>query len=157
MLHLNLSNKFIGNFVKGMRGVCIVFFITCLILLIPITLIVNFFDNGNKCNCWTFTKSDINDVCNHLESIHHVQELPTFNTNVSQLNAFSPIKNHINELFNYAHPHQYGKLATETLKYNPYQSFNNKKRHGPKTSFNESNNNHKNICFMIICIKDIMY
>ncbi|CAJ0839766.1 19502_t:CDS:2, partial [Entrophospora sp. SA101] len=56
----------------------------------------------------------------------------TLNTNVSQLNAFSPIKNHINELFNYAHPHQYGELTTETLKHNPYQPFNNKRRSGSK-------------------------
>ncbi|CAJ0767265.1 6583_t:CDS:1, partial [Entrophospora sp. SA101] len=62
--------------------------------------------------------------------------LQTFNTNVSQLNAFSQIKNHINELLNYAQPHQYGELATETLKHDTYQPFSNKRRHGSKTSFN---------------------
>ncbi|CAJ0647874.1 14172_t:CDS:2, partial [Entrophospora sp. SA101] len=70
------------------------------------------FDNGNKCNCWTST---------------------------NQLNAFSPIKNHINELFNYAHPHQYGELTTETLKHNPYQPFNNKRRNNQDPDQNSSN------------------
>ncbi|CAH1766703.1 1216_t:CDS:2, partial [Entrophospora sp. SA101] len=79
------------------------------------------FDNGNKCNCWTSTKKYL--PCSRTA---------TLNTNVSQLNAFSPIKNHINELFNYAHPHQYGELTTETLKHNPYQPFNNKRRSGSK-------------------------
>nr|CAG8442905.1 13164_t:CDS:2 [Entrophospora candida] len=72
------------------------------------------FDNGNKCNCWTSTKSDTND-------------------------PVECIKNHINELFNYAHPHQYGELTIETLKHNPYQPFNNKRRNNQDPDQNSSN------------------